>query len=135
MNQNANHLRKELSPCFVNAATTENFTIHASAQFYYHFRFLSGWRSCDSTLALAILLIRIYSTEYRQPGFRIFKGNSVFCVSNPHFSRRRFAPPSEINTIGRHLGRFASALAILLPDSIENVRKSRRASACCLHYS
>ena len=50
------------------------------------FRFLSGWRSCDSTLALAILLIRIYSTEYRQPGFRIFKEITVFCVSKPHFS-------------------------------------------------
>ena len=50
------------------------------------FRFLSGWRSCDSTLALAILLIRIYSTEYRQPGFRIFKGITVFCVSKPIFS-------------------------------------------------
>ena len=39
--------------------------------------------------------------------------------------RWRFAPPSEINTIGRHLGRFASALAILLPDSIGGGRKSR----------
>ena len=45
-----------------------------------------------------------------QPGSCIFKEIIVFCVSESNFFRRRFAPPSEMNTIGRHWDELQSRL-------------------------